>query len=473
MGFNDNVPTVINLGVEKSVYLADKADNATITKDIGRELIGKKERKAMITFVDDDCRAEVLTKWGPILAEKGMALTLAVPTNLIGTTNYLTWDDLKALKSLGVETASHSHTHATLTSLTEAQIVTEMSTSKQLLIDNSLDNDYIVYPYGSEGVLVRKIARRYFKGGVDIQSEILNVPPVETYRMERYSLELLDLAGYQAKIDQAIANKSWLIFMSHSQYPTFDEAQLQHTRGIIDYARANDVDIVSLKDGYSGIGNIIDTGDYPDRASATSEYTILDADGVWTSKSNHVYYKRLQNNEVLIDTPISYFAKNKVSFSLLIAPNAVGFPTEQSGILETRRDINSDSYSYQTYQPYNSNATYRRTCSSGGVWGVFEKVMTQTQYDLQNTHIINATMNAYTNDALCSTYPLNKITVFAFNNTGATGFPITAGIVTTHRISSANWNRQELRAYQSNAIWSRYALTADGTWSAWAKISVV
>lgn len=438
-------------------------------KEINREIIGRKTRKPMISFVDDDCKIQIMTKWKPILQEKQVPVNFAVITNAVGTSGYATWDELKELQSLGAKFASHTHTHAVMTDLTEAQLEYECATSKDILMQNGMDNDFLVYPYGSDNALVRKVTRKYFKGAIDIQSEEINVPPVETFRMNRWTLQNNTLENYKAKIDETIAVNGWLIFMSHSQYADFDANQLQYVREIIDYARSKGVDIVSLKDGYEAIGNVVDIGDYSARETG-AEYTILDADGKRHSKSNNIDFK-LSDENPTPSTPITDFEVNKITHNIVITANAVGFPENRGGTLLTRRYSN-DSYGYQIYNIYDSNKQYKRTWdNTTKAWRPFDLLMTQTEFDKQRNYIVKG-INAHPATDPITAYEVNKVTEFFVNSSGSAGYPATAGIVTTHYIGSANWNRQEFRQYQGNSIWSRYQDTT-GSWTPWVKISVV
>ena len=56
---------------QKRLYHIDENKNKEVLPKI-------KERKPMMTFVDDDGMEDVLTKWEPILQEKGNKLTIAV-----------------------------------------------------------------------------------------------------------------------------------------------------------------------------------------------------------------------------------------------------------------------------------------------------------------------------------------------------------------------------------------------------------
>jgi len=314
--------------------------------------------------------------------------------------------------------------------------------------------------------LVRKITRKYYRGAVDIQSETVNIPPVETYRLQRWPLQNNTLPNYLAKINETISANGWLIFMSHSQYEDFNETQLQYVREIIDYCNANGVEIVSLQDGYTAIGNIIDTGDYTARATG-AEYTILDADGKLHSRTNNVFFK-LSNEIPTPSTPITDFEVNKVTHNILQTANAVGFPENRAGTLQTYRYAN-DSYAYQIYQIFDDNRQYKRTWQNGGTWRSWDLMLTQTDFDNQRQYIVEP-MNSRAASVSINDYPTDKTVVFCINSSGAAGYPATSGIVETFKGANVNWNRQIFKRYQSNEVWSRYADTSR-VWTDWVKIS--
>lgn len=347
-----------------------------------RSIIATSKRKfPMITFIDDDGRTEVLEKWEPILQEKGNKLTISLITGWVDdpdNTSVITWEDVHRLKKeYGVEFVSHTHTHGHANQMTPQQIDDDFRDAKRVLQREGLSHDIIVQPFGENSDEVRKISRDYAKINISTK-EFVNTTPLDTFRVGRITLGedlYTTFAQYKEKLDEAIANDGWIIFKSHSQYPSFDENQQQLIRQIIDYARANNISEVSVDEGLSHFGNLIDVGDYTARAQ-DKYYYVLDRDGEVHSNYNSKDFWNYKYNSVSIDTPITYFKQKTASTTTVGSSNAVDFPNSASGTLVTY-SANPYAYSFQLFFPFNSDEIHkRRWDGSNNVWLPFKKIVT-------------------------------------------------------------------------------------------------
>lgn len=87
-----------------------------------------------ITF-DDGEQSQYLNAM-PLLNEHGISATYFVTPRLVGTEpKFLSWAELKELQALGHSVQSHGHTHKFLTACSSAELVDEVSRSKQMLED--------------------------------------------------------------------------------------------------------------------------------------------------------------------------------------------------------------------------------------------------------------------------------------------------------------------------------------------------
>ena len=360
---------------QKRLYHIDENKNKEVMPKI-------KERKPMMTFVDDDGMADVLTKWEPILQGKGNKLTIAVVPSWVEspTSSAMGWDEVHRLHdTYDVEIVNHTYEHRHANNSTETQIHNEFREAKRILEREGFTHDIIVQPFGENNASVRKISRQYARANVATK-EGINYPPLETYRLNRVTLgeETNNTwEHYKSVLDEAIENDGWIIFKSHSQYASFDNTQIEHIKSIIDYARMNGIAEVSLEEGLDLVGNIMDIGDYPAREQAwLPEYTVMDYQGVIHSKSNSRDFMNYRYNEVSATTPISFFTPNTKSMCTITGgSNTTGFPRNLPGVIETVRAYIVDQ-SYQLYHPIRSNDVYKRHLESDGSWSEFEKIST-------------------------------------------------------------------------------------------------
>ena len=433
-----------------------------------RELISRKKRTVLLTFVDDDTKSTVMDRWPQIIQEKNIKMNLAVITGGIGETGSLTWQQIKDLKAMGAVPVVHCHNHIPYTTLTETELRTDMKTALSLFKANGLHSDALVYVGGAHNALVRKVTRDYFRCGVTVQSSNpandINYPPLNQYAIRRRPLAETTYADYKAWLDLAIANNGWLVFMSHSQFAEFDATQVQYIKDLIDYARTQGVEIVTLEEGLDIYGNLLDQGDY---SGVGEDYTIIDCEGnMHSTKFNQYNY---DHNDALTgnDIPTTY-PKNKTQINIIGYNMRTTFPESLYGILETVTGVNY-YFCRQTFIPAQKDYTFtRRAISDGTAWTPWVKVITQTELDALPYQIKD--INAYTEATRPSEFSTG-VTVFPVN--GGNPFNGLAGFVTNYKIGSGlDWYKQELRAYGSNQVFSRKTTGGDA-WDVWQKISVV
>lgn len=194
---------------------------------------------AKISFTFDDGLDSAYTQAAPTLATyglKGTAYTISgcvgmttTPNTCHANTNakYMTWAQVVALQSTyGWEVASHTVTHPYLATsdatdgqpnvLTPAQVAQELSQSKTDLTSHGLTITDFSSPYGDyNNAVLAQIAKYYssHRGFADVNN---NVWPYNDLLLNDFRVQAgVTVAQVQAKIDQAITNKTWLILTLH------------------------------------------------------------------------------------------------------------------------------------------------------------------------------------------------------------------------------------------------------------------
>jgi peptidoglycan/xylan/chitin deacetylase (PgdA/CDA1 family) len=126
-------------------------------------------RPIVLTF--DDGYADLIEEALPIMIEQGFPATLFVTTGWLrgaarcaaGTPpgRMLSWGQVTALSSAGVEIAAHSHSHPRLDQISEPRLRDELANSQRLLEDR-LGHPVcsLAYPYGYSSRRVRAVARQ-------------------------------------------------------------------------------------------------------------------------------------------------------------------------------------------------------------------------------------------------------------------------------------------------------------------------
>ena len=438
------------LDAEKEETATQLAQNTHQTASVSASVRQGYYDGALVSFAFDDGRLTDYTKFKPIFESEGVPGCCCLETGHVGTDGYMTWEQAKELKSLGWTVASHTHTHIDVDIATETDIEYEYRESSRLLKEHGLDHDIIVYPYGHINDTAMKYARRYFKMGVNIVRTYLSneVPHIDNYNLVRIpGLSQLNgtveptLAECKAMVDDAIANKKWIIFEDHANYPIWDSAKLEEFRQLIQYIKSLGVPIVNLQDAFNMRCNIIDV------------------------KKENNFYKLFRNGEEtkggwqnrIIDntTPINDYPYGTTQVFMNNSQiSGKGFPTGRGGTLITTRlsaPFSEDLASYQMFLEYESNEIWLRRWFSTNAWGTWEMV---------SYPIVKADNNAYSASSSIALFPSYSITVNRFDSNGSTGMPCSAGILITYNIGVAGYNRQEVREHNGDNVWVRYFTTS-------------
>jgi peptidoglycan/xylan/chitin deacetylase (PgdA/CDA1 family) len=124
----------------------------------GRPLV---RRPIMITF--DDGYRDVFFKASAVLHRLGMRATAYVVSGRISgpDPSFLTWPLLRALERRGIEIGSHTVAHRDMTSLSDAAMLEDLTSSRQTL-ERRLRHPvpWLAYPFGAYDERVARLARR-------------------------------------------------------------------------------------------------------------------------------------------------------------------------------------------------------------------------------------------------------------------------------------------------------------------------
>ena len=195
--------------------------------DIVQKLKAKEELpERTVTITVDDAYKSVVTNGWPRLKAAGIPMTLFVSTDPVdtasrqATSNYMTWDDVRALKADGVEIAHHtaSHLHMVHAGL-DASMADVRRASKRFEAELNEVPKLFAYPYGEYDLEIRAAiaaegfdaAFGQFSGPASIWSDFFALPryPInQRYgKMSRFKLVVnsvalpaIDIVPEQVKI---------------------------------------------------------------------------------------------------------------------------------------------------------------------------------------------------------------------------------------------------------------------------------
>ena len=236
---------------------------------------------AIISFVDDDAKADALYNWERIMDATGIRITSAViaskvteTTKYEGYYSYAGWDDILRLKEKGMDFVNHTYNHKNLTKFSKEELINDFELSKKILSEHGIDSDILVFPFNAYNDTVLKVASKYFKKTVACKGLINKTPFDSIYTLKRVEINgpkitkdidfhgsivtcrgirpIDELKDYATKASQS---KGWLIFMSHAYDSpggkTYFDAESEKT--IIDFCnyinKNENIRIITLTEG--------------------------------------------------------------------------------------------------------------------------------------------------------------------------------------------------------------------------------
>jgi len=180
----------------------------------------------------DDAFESQYTVAKPLLDNKGYAATAYVIAEKIGNTiGYMSMPQLHDLHDAGWEIAAHSHTNdahaAAYTNLTAEALEQDIVSNREWIITNGFRGyDHCAYPKGyfktSTDSTTLDMVRKYFTSCRTINElHTETFPPSDPHKLRVYYItnsEQLEKA--KAAIDNAVANKAWIIMVFHKLVDT-------------------------------------------------------------------------------------------------------------------------------------------------------------------------------------------------------------------------------------------------------------
>lgn len=428
--------------------------------------------RPLVVFSMDDSPYADKSVVMPILTEKGIKGSFCIKTdNIVNgpSTTALTWADLRQWQAAGHEIVSHTVTHKNLTTeVTTAQLEAELVDSKAALVSRGLDVVGFCYPYSASNAAVRERVRAHYQYGLGGSGS--TVQPVSSYAIQRRGLGSgSDPAALKVLVDTAITNNELLIFLIHAGYD-LDAAGQATLREIIDYVKSKSVSIVTAREAFQLVGNVVDVGDYVN--SSSTQYHVVSGNGTVKSKpetSSTVY--RGTNSVQVTDGPDTFLA-GAITYASVnsIAPNGNTGQWPQAGpgnVITNRIEPAYNSWTFQDFLPTSGTATiWRRRASGTSTWGAWQNIGGSTA--AASTHKVETAMDANAANKLITEFSLGT-TITTVPNPGSTGPGGQPGVLRTVRALESTtypgYNYQEWFPYQGTGIQKRYA-TAEG-WSAW------
>jgi peptidoglycan/xylan/chitin deacetylase (PgdA/CDA1 family) len=214
--------------------------------------------QGMVTLVFDDGRASQFKNARPILNAAGLKTTYAIITHPQRVRDasikaFMTWAEITMLHDEGNEIAAHSRAHRDLTTLTPSEMQGEVRGAYQDLVTRGLTPDTFVYPYGGVNSNVERLVRSTGFSGARGSYFGLDGACTDKFNLRDILVgETTPAKKIKHWIDQAIAQKRWLVLELHDVLSEGgDEYSImpKKLRSIVTYIRHTGIQVVTLQEG--------------------------------------------------------------------------------------------------------------------------------------------------------------------------------------------------------------------------------
>lgn len=226
--------------------------------------------KGIVTFTFDDGDISLNTNAVPIFSKYGVPLTAYIIPNEVGEGYAVSWEQLRDMqRNDSVEVANHTWSHPSLLTLTSRNVKLQITQAEARLAEEGISiSGALAPPFGEYNATTINImknlgtvtsSRQAWTGNGDY----LNKPAT----FNRWELKVVGLSDaptfndMEYVIDQAVAQKAWVIFVFHGVWPV-PETEYEMTPELLeqvvsyaDYLRKQGtLEIMTISRGVAKLG---------------------------------------------------------------------------------------------------------------------------------------------------------------------------------------------------------------------------
>lgn len=257
-----------NFETDETLELSGCAADAAVTgakiNDLKKDIYFSKrpigQPSAIISFIDDDCRIETYNKILPLMKESKVPWGIACPVGQLGTDTFMSVDQLKEMIAAGATVLSHHQKQYAMNQFqNRTEYEDELNKTDAAFKAIDLEPKGICYPNGIYVDDFMDIVKKHYEYGFTVDRGVNDIP-LESLFLKRVEVfpksEIYTLDDVKKYVDM-LRDGEWLIFMTHAWYTTFDSAKLTE---LINYVKSKNVEIVSVDEGMSRVGNLEEHG---------------------------------------------------------------------------------------------------------------------------------------------------------------------------------------------------------------------
>lgn len=172
----------------------------------------------LVSVTFDDGWSNQYTNGFPLLNKYGLKATFYIISGeLNDQPDYMSITQIKNLQNAGNEIASHSVSHPDLTTLSQANLISEMSQS-QITLQNTFGVPVVnfAYPFGAYNANTIAVGKQYYRSQRSVNQGLNTKDNFDITTLKIYEVDSnISQAQVQGWIQTAIAQNAWLILVYH------------------------------------------------------------------------------------------------------------------------------------------------------------------------------------------------------------------------------------------------------------------
>ncbi len=175
-------------------------------------------QETVVSLTFDDGNADNFAA-AALLAQSGIRATFYIPSGLVGTSGYMTWDQVQSLQAEGHEIGGHTLDHVNVGDMQGAALQREICDDRQNLVSHGLDPVSFAYPFGGYVEATKQVVKQCgYADARTIGAGPDQVPPVDPYALRAFPYVVIDTAA--SKLQRYVTGTSkdgggWVILIFH------------------------------------------------------------------------------------------------------------------------------------------------------------------------------------------------------------------------------------------------------------------
>ncbi len=312
----------------------------------------------VITLTFDDAWAGQYLNGASVLKSADQKATLYVPTSLVGTEGYMTWENIVEMVNDGWEIGGHSATHIELPLLTSEEMIQEVQEVFDVLDAHGLIPTGFATPYGAYTPEIIAQLAKAFSSHRGFHEIGYNTWPYNQYLL--YVQQVTNqttVADVEAWIQEAQTNNYWLIIVFHDILPTVAPEDTYswtttNLEGLMNFLTINSIKTKTIAEALNMKDSIIPNTDFVNGLSegwTTDNPTqvIFDTENNGAIPTSESSIKMVGGS--LLATLLSSTASvsNAIEYGVRVFINAINFTSGEFGLYVDEYDQNNQWISWK------------------------------------------------------------------------------------------------------------------------------